>query len=195
MALPDMRALVLFATLFANPAPSQELLVDDFRAADGRSALGTSWQGFSDRVMGGLSELRAGRREADEGPVMFLAGRVRLENNGGFIQVRLPLHPGGSSFDARTWKGVALRVRGRPGAYYVHLRSRDTRLPWQYYAAPVELGSAWQELRLPFEAFEGRSLRAPLDLANLRSLAVVAYGEAFEAEIEVARVAFYADPG
>ena len=189
-----MRALVLLATLFTHPGQTQELLIDDFRADDGRSALGTAWQGFSDRVMGGLSEMQAGIRDGEGGPVMLLSGRVRLENNGGFIQVRLPLHPRGQAFDARPWKGVALRVRGRPGSYYVHLRSRDSRLPWQYYAATIELGTEWQDVRLPFTAFEGRSVRAPLDLASLRTIAVVAYGEAFEAEIEIARLAFYAEP-
>jgi len=189
-----MRLFALLALLLGTMAQAQELLVDDFRSAEGRSSLGTSWQGFSDRVMGGLSEMRAGLREREDGPVLVLAGRVRLENNGGFIQVRLPLDPRGRDFDARPWKGVSLRVRGRPGSYYLHLRSRDCRLPWQYYAARIEVGEDWQDLRLPFDAFEGRALKQALDLASLRSVAVVAYGEAFDAEVEVARIALYAEP-
>lgn len=189
-----MRPFLFLALLIGTMAQAQDLLIDDFRSANGLSALGTSWQGFSDRVMGGRSEMRAGLRDGEDGPVMLLAGRVRLENNGGFIQVRLPLHARGRDFDANAWQGVSLRVRGQPGSYYLHLRNRDCRLPWQYYAARIDVGRDWQELRLPFEAFEGVSLRPRLDLGSLRSVAVVAYGEAFEAEVEVARLGFYAAP-
>ena len=33
-------------------------LIDSFSRSDGRSELGTSWRGFSDRVMGGISSVR-----------------------------------------------------------------------------------------------------------------------------------------
>lgn len=168
-------------------ADSAALLIDDFSRPDGRSALGTAWQGFSDRVMGGRSDLIAARMRDEHGDVLVLTGQVRLENNGGFIQVRLPLARSGA-FDARAYRAVQLRVRGLPGPYYLHVRSADTRLPWQYYRAPIALTSDWQSVRVDFAGFEPQSVSAPLDLARLQSLAIVAYGEAFEARIEVARI-------
>lgn len=176
-------ALSIPITMAATPT----LLVDDFSRGDGRSALGTAWQGFTDRVMGGRSDMRAGLIALDDGRALAMAGQVRLDNNGGFIQVRLPLAASGR-FDASGYSAIGLRVRGRPGPYYVHLRSADTRLPWQYYRAPIAVGEDWQDVRIEFSDFTPEALRSPLDRSRLQSLAVVAYGEAFEAAIEVARI-------
>ncbi|OAB56389.1 hypothetical protein AY599_21245 [Leptolyngbya valderiana BDU 20041] len=163
------------------------LLLDDFESADGISALGTAWQGFTDRVMGGRSDMQAGYREDDGKPVLFMRGEVRLENNGGFVQLRLPLDDRGS-FDASDWDAIRLTVRASPGPYFVHLRTRDTRRPWAYYRAPIPVSDNWRTVDIPFEAFERESLRAPLDLASLLSLGIVAYGERFDAALELARV-------
>ena len=85
-----------------------------FDAADeGRaSALGTRWHALSDRVMGGVSNAvlesahRAGRQ------ALCLHGEVRLENNGGFVQMGLDLAPSGAAIDASGYLGVRMRVLG-----------------------------------------------------------------------------------
>ena len=164
------------------------LLIDDFQRDEGLSHLGTRWEGISDRVMGGRSDMELGYHESEAGAVLFLRGQVRLENRGGFIQARLPLDPTGGSFDASAWEGFYIKVRGTPGPYYLHLRTRQTWLPWQHYRAPIEVRAAWQEQFVPFSAFEGRATWRTLDVSALTSVGVVAYGEAFEAAIEVARL-------
>lgn len=164
------------------------LLLDDFQRGDGVSALGTRWEGFTDRVMGGRSDMQVGYRDSDAGPVLAMTGQVRLENRGGFIQARLPLDPEGGSVDASAWQGIRIKVRGTPGPYYLHLRTRQTWQPWQYFRASIEVGPEWREQFIPFEAFEGRATWRSLDTSALKSIGVVAYGEAFEAEIEVARL-------
>jgi hypothetical protein len=169
------------------------LLLDDFERADGISTLGTAWQGFTDRVMGGRSDMQAGYREVDGQTVLFMRGEVRLENNGGFVQLRLPLAEGGS-FDARGWDAIRLIVRATPGPYYIHLRTRDTRRPWAYYRAPIPVSDDWQSVDIPFDAFQPQSLRAELDLEYLVSLGIVAYGERFDAELEVSRLSLVASP-
>jgi len=171
------------------------MLIDDFSRADGNSALGTRWESFTDRVMGGVSDMQVEYRESDGQRVLHMAGQVRLENRGGFIQVRLPVDPAGGSIDASAWDGISIRVRGRPGAYYLHLRTRQNWMPWQYFRAPMEVGRDWQEQRIAFDEFAGVSTRRKLDLDALKSIAVVAYGEAFEADIEIARIGFYARHG
>jgi hypothetical protein len=173
---------------------AEELLLDDFTRTDGVSALGTRWEGFTDRVMGGRSDMQVGYRDSDAGPVMRMRGQVRLENRGGFIQARLPLDPGGGAIDASAWQGLSIKVRGTPGPYYLHLRTRQTWQPWQYFRAPIEVGPEWQEQFVPFSAFEGRATWRSLDVRALKSVGVVAYGEAFEAEIEVARLALANGP-
>lgn len=166
-------------------AMTDTLLLDDFQDEKHLSALGTRWEGLSDRVMGGRSDMQLGYRESDSGSVLFLRGSVRLENRGGFIQARLPLVADGGSFDARAWKGVRITVRGTPGPYYLHLRTRQTCLPWQHFRAPIEVGPEWREQLVPFTAFEGRAIGRRIDVSGLQSVGVVAYGEAFEADIEM----------
>lgn len=167
---------------------SEPLLLDDFQSADGVAATGTSWEGFTDRVMGGVSDMDAGYAEGPDGPVLRMRGTVRLENNGGFVQVRLPLTYERKSMDASAYSGVAVTVRGAPGPYYLHLRSANIRRVWQYFSAPLPVTDDWQRVVVPFSAFEAKYLREELDIATLRSVAVVAYGEAFEADVQIARI-------
>jgi len=168
---------------------ADELLLDDFTDREGRSTFGTRWTGFTDRVMGGRSDMQAGVVETEAGPALGMRGTVRLDNNGGFIQVRLPLEAGGQTLDGSGFDGVALEVRGAPGPYFVHLRTPDCRRPWQYYRADLPVTAQWREVFVPFSAFHGKSIRGAPDFGNLRSIALVAYGEAFEAEVEVRRLA------
>jgi len=167
---------------------SERLLIDDFESADGVSCLGTAWQGFTDRVMGGRSDLQVVYRPDDQG-ILSLRGEVRLENKGGFIQVRLPLTENGS-VDASPWDAIRLRVRAAPGPYFIHLRTRDTRQPWAYYRASIPVSERWQTVDIPFAQFQPKNLRARLDLTHLRSLGLVAYGERFNAQLDVAQLEF-----
>jgi hypothetical protein len=186
--------LALLPLLVLAPVTTaSDRLLDDFSRADGRAQSGAAWQGFSDRVMGGVSDLRAGYRTGPDGsPLLAMSGTVRTENNGGFIQLRLPLSERGQALDARGFDGVVLRARGQPGPYFVHLRTRDSVRPWEYYAAPLMVSDEWHDIVVPFTAFAPRSTRRPLDLASLVSVAIVAYGEPFEADIELQRIALRA---
>lgn len=183
-----MRTFVLLLIVAGVAGAAEpELLVDDF-SEPGLSALGTRWEGFTDRVMGGRSTMEAGYRRTPDGTVLAMAGSVSLENNGGFIQVRLPL-TGSGTFDASDYAGIAVVARGRPGSYRIHLRTRQTRLPWQLYSAPLEVTDEWRTIVVPFAAFEPDSVRRDLDRSLLTSLAIVAYGQEFDAEIELRRIA------
>ena len=178
------------AALTGSSQAADELLIDDFTDQGGLSSFGTRWNGFTDRVMGGRSDMQAGLVETDDGPALRMRGSVRLDNNGGFIQVRLPLEVNEGTLDATNFDGVALDIRGTPGPYFIHLRTPDCRRPWQYYRAELRVTQEWRKVFVPFSDFQGKSIRAAPDFASLRSIALVAYGEAFEAEIEIARLAF-----
>lgn len=167
---------------------SETLLIDDFRDDNARSALGTRWDAFTDRVMGGVSDMRADVVEGEDGPALRLEGEVRLENNGGFIQARLPLAGSARGLDASSYESIRLRVRGTPGSYFIHLRTPDCRRPWQYYRAPLPVSEDWRDVSIRLDSFEPKSLSAPLDTERLNSLGVVAAGEAFRARIEVSRI-------
>ena len=167
-----------------TPASAENGLIEDFTMQPE-----TRWRFLSDTVMGGVSTGRITFAVEDGQPFARLTGTVSTANRGGFIQMRLDLAappPEGS-------QGVRLRVRGNDQRYFVHLRTSGTLLPWQYYQAGFEVISAWQEVRIPWEAFaaSGNLLRRVPGPAALRSVAVVAYGRDHQAKIDVAEVGFY----
>ena len=98
--------------------------------------------------MGGVSAGQA--RFLSEGDLDFarLTGTVRTENNGGFIQVRRKL----TNRPSADTSGVRLVVRGNGEQYFIHLRTRGTVLPWQYYQADFTTSEQWTEIRLPLSA-------------------------------------------
>jgi hypothetical protein len=171
--------------------PGNTVLIDDFSQEDHISALETSWGVFTDRVMGGVSDATYAFETLDGKQCIRLQGNVSLANNGGFIQVALSLEREGKFFDAGRFSGVRLFARGNGKTYAVHLRSKHTRLPWQYYGAKFVSGEEWQQIDLPFETFKPENLRRKLDPGTLKRIAIVAIGEEFQADIAVTRLEFY----
>ncbi len=105
------------------------LLIDDFARDDLISTLGTPWRSFSDQVMGGISQETIALTKIDGRRCLKLTGDVRLENNGGFIQMALDLAPEGQTLNASAYTGVLLVARGNGESYGVHLRTPDLRSP------------------------------------------------------------------
>ena len=167
------------------------LLIDDFARDDGVSSLATAWQRFTDQVMGGRSTATSDLEVVDGRRCLRLTGEVSLANNGGFIQVALPLAVRGDALDARGWTGLRLLVRGTGDGYYLHLRTSDCRLPWQYYGVELPCGPQWSEVEIAFADFQPESLEAALDRSGLQRLGVVAAKKAFAADIAVARIELY----
>lgn len=189
MKKKTLRTLLLAAAMLGSGPVGSTLTIDDFKTP-GQSALGTQWQGFTDQVMGGVSTIEAGFLIEDEKVILRMTGEVSLENNGGFVQVRLPLAKFGG-LDATMYTGIAIETRGVPGSYYIHLRTGESRLPWQYYAAQVPVSEEWTRHEIPFSAFEAESIRRGINPGDLRSLAVVGAKEEFEADIYVSRIELY----
>lgn len=186
-----MVVLGLAAALFGSGQDiAAVFLVDDF-SSDAGSALGTKWQMFTDQVMGGVSAGQASYETLGDKRCLRLRGQVSLENRGGFVQAALPLVRQGGAFDAGAYQGIRLWVRGNGAGYYVHLRTEDTRLPWQYYEAAFETGPDWARVDIPFSAFAPENLAAALDMRKLKRLAVVAAKKAFAADVAVARIELY----
>lgn len=195
------------------------VLIDDFSASV--SALGTRWEGFTDRVMGGVSDMSSGIASEEGRRHLYLRGTVSLDNNGGFIQVRLPVGKGGrGSFDASAFKGIRIVARaplvsgGGPGdadagkagdgeggagsesgdgGYYLFARTSGNVFPWSFHAAKLKVQSSWTELFVPWSAFERGDFGSmfALNPGRLTSIAVVAYKKAFVASIDVRELSFY----
>jgi hypothetical protein len=185
-------ALMLFGSAGGGiEEEPKALLIDDFTRTDGRSALGTEWQTFTDQVMGGVSRGSAVRDTVAQRPCIRLRGEVSLENNGGFVQVALSTRRENRPLDASAFRGIRLTATGNGETYFIHLRTNDTRLPWQYYQAAFQADGQWREIDTPFTAFRPENLRAALDPSRIERIGVVAAKKAFAANVAVARLAVY----
>jgi hypothetical protein len=150
------------------------------------------WRLVTDGVMGGVSRGEMRRATPDGQPCVGLRGQVSTENNGGFLQIALDVDKG--SLAAADYDGIRLQVMGNGERYNVHLRTADLWLPWQSYRASFETTSQWQEVRLPFAAFEPYKTGAGLDVGRLRRIGIVAIGRDFAADVCVREAALYRAP-
>lgn len=165
-----------------------DTLIDDMSAAP---RTGTTWELVTDRVMGGVSDGALSRETVAGRRALRMTGEVRLENDGGFVQMALDLAPHGAGIDASRWIGLEIDVLGAGGRYNVHLRTEDVERSWQSYRAEFAAPADWTTHRLPFADFAPHRIEAALDLASLRRIGLVAIGRAFHADLALARLAFY----
>lgn len=168
------------AILIPRGAMADDTLIDDFSGTTG------PWRFFTDQVMGGVSTGEGRVTTQDGRRFLRLTGTVSTENRGGFIQARRDLDtplPAGAT-------GVRITVRGDGQPYFLHLRTRGTVLPWQYYQAEFQTGPTWREITLPFSAFKasGRLLPATPKPERVESVALVAYGRDHQADVSLARI-------
>lgn len=149
----------------------------------------SAYRFFTDQVMGGVSTGEARVKGPEGARHLSLTGMVSTENRGGFIQARVDLD---GPFPAGA-RGVVIRVRGNGQRYFVHLRTRGTILPWQYFQAGFETTEAWREIRIPFADFaaSGALLRDTPRPETVTSLAAVAYGRDHEAELSFVWMGLY----
>lgn len=147
------------------------------------------WRLFTDGVMGGVSIGDVTFINEKGASFARMTGHVSTANNGGFIQIRRELE--GPPPEGTT--GVRVIVRGNDQAYFVHLRTSGTILPWQYYQAGFDVTRKWREVRLPFTAFKASDgmLSSVPAAGSLKSVAIVAYGRDHDARIDIREVSFY----
>lgn len=108
-----------------------------------------AWQVVNDGVMGGVSESTA----VVTGGRLVFAGRVRLENNGGFASVRTLGSDRADMLLAATDR-VSMRVRGDGRTYQFQLAGYDG--PW-YWAAITPPAGVWSVVEVPYARFRPHS--------------------------------------
>ena len=183
--------VILFGATGLHSMEKQELLVlDDRSSGDGRTQNGAGWRLFTDGVMGGVSKGELTFDIVDNRPCMRLSGDVRLENSGGFVQIALDINER-QTINIEDYKGFLLDIHGNAGEYNMHLRTDETRRPWQSYRATFQALPSWQTIVLPFSQFEPYRIESPMDPADIRRIGIVAIGRAFAANLCIGRVALY----
>lgn len=170
-------------------SPAQFVL-DDRRSGTLAANSGNEWRLFTDKVMGGVSSGRLQPASRQGKACLHLAGEVSLDNNGGFVQASLDLDEQAVTAAAHS-NGVLLDVCGDGEIYNVHLRTLDTRRPWQSYRASFTATPEWRTVHLPFAGFAPYRIDSPLALDRLRRLGIVAIGRAFQPDLWLGQVAFY----
>jgi len=181
----------LIATLIAAAAAATPAMADNLHLLDDRATRpAAGWRFFTDGVMGGVSRGAMSEEVVDGRPALCLRGQVRLENNGGFVQMALELPPLPTS-PTDPWQGVEIDVHGNGLRYGLHLRSADMTMPWQSFRASFDAGPQWRTLRLPFADFAPYRFDRALRVEALRRVGIVAIGQAMQAEVCVARLALY----
>lgn len=211
-----MKTLMLWSGLLlaaaGNGFAGDIFLLDDFSSAGGVSRLGTRWEGFTDRVMGGVSDIQVDLMPGETGRVLKMRGNVSLENNGGFIQVRLLFREGKKSYDAGDYRGIVIRARSMDDGnmdagnmddegsrdkdggkgYYIFLRTTRTVFPWAYYGQTIPVTGEWQDHFLPFSDFASANMaRSSLNPEKLVSVGIVAAYREFFADLEVDYIGLY----
>jgi len=110
------------------------------------------WRSINDGVMGGRSA--GGMEQSDEG--LRFAGRLSLENNGGFSSVRRFV-----SQDLSGTSGVRIQVRGDGRQYQFRIR-QSSGFNGVAWSAAFTSSEEWQQVDLGFDqftpVFRGRSV-------------------------------------
>jgi hypothetical protein len=86
------------------------------------------------------------------------------------------------------WEGFTDQVMGGDS----RLRTPRTVFPWAYFGQPFAVSEQWTTVRLPFAGFRPQNMSGGrLEPGRLLSLAIVAIGREFDAELFVQSVGFY----
>lgn len=134
------------------------------------------WQIVNDGVMGGRSTSRA---EMLADSQMRFAGRLSLENNGGFASVRSkPDSAGSTSLGLNSGDVIVMLVRGDGRKYTFNLYVPDRRMAFSYQLEFQTAADQWMEIQLPVDRFAAHSFGRPvsgamLDPARVHSVGIL----------------------
>ena len=164
---------------------SKEMIFEDFSKNSGE----INWEFITDQVMGGISSGSFNILKETNISFLRMTGKVRLENNGGFIQVRKTL----SLHKNKDFSGIKLKCRGNNNKYFIHIRTKFTLLPWQYYQSKFFASENWQEHKLDLNSFErsGALLPRNINSKHIKSIALVAFGRKHRVNLEVSEINFF----
>jgi hypothetical protein len=171
--------------------PDDRLLLSRFDGAGEYLAPGTGWRGFSDRVMGGVSDAQFGRDVIAGRRCIRLTGRVTRDSGGGFVQMALDLGARRQPFDGSAWRGIECEVFGNDEDYNLHVRTTDCGWYDDSYRATFAAPARWTTLRLAWDALQPNSVRVPLNPARLERIALLGWMREFEADIALASLSLY----
>ena len=195
--------VIFFATI--NPGiidsvladtQNNNLIIDDRSSGTLNSNLGTKWRLVTDNVMGGLSSGKLTLDNIKDKNCLRMQGDVTTENNGGFVQIALPLLDEKSDdtpFDASAYTGIEIEVSGNNENYNIHFRTDNLWFPWQSYRFSFKATPDWQKYRIPFSKLEPYKTYNNFSQDEIIRIGLVAIGREFQANLCVASIKFYTE--
>lgn len=168
---------------------ASDLIIDDRSSGDYLSNLGTEWQLVTDQVMGGISFGELALDSYINRNCLRLRGDVSTENNGGFVQIALPLSKK-DNFDATDYTGIEIEVAGNNEPYNIHIRTSGLWFPWQSYRFTFQATTDWKTLRFPFAEIKPYKTSKQFQQHRLVRIGLVGIGKNFQANLCVASVKF-----
>lgn len=170
---------------------SGELVLSDFSGLQPYILAGSAWRGFSDRVMGGVSDARFEKASISGKNCVRLSGRVTRESNGGFIQMALYFGDGDAELDASEYKGIELLVHGNNENYNVHVRTADCGWYDESYRYTFFAADTWQAVRIAWGDFTPNGISVPLNSRVINRISILGWMREFQADIALARITLY----
>jgi hypothetical protein len=184
-----------FYSIAGNALPLQtaeqtdgRMLLSDFTHEKEFVIPGAAWRGFSDRVMGGVSNAKFRKEVIDGRHCARMTGNVTRDNGGGFIQMALDFK---SSPATETFSGFELLVYGNDEDYNAHIRTGDCGWYDQSYRVTFRAEKRWQTIQLPWSQFEPNGINAPLDTSNIQRLGLLGWMRDFDADLALGAVSLY----
>lgn len=168
-----------------GPAVRDEQLVDVYRAGEGEPS---PWIAISDQVMGGISTAVLRQDKRHDSVCSCLSGRTRLENNGGFVQMKLEIEPSWSCAD---YAGLFIELCGAAHDYNLNVKTTQLDKPWQSFRCTLAVAPQWTRFVVPFAQLRPHRTDVELEPATIRSVAVIAIGTAFDVDVCVRRFGFF----
>lgn len=168
-----------------GPTVRAEQLVDSYRSCLHDSS---PWQVISDQVMGGVSSASLHQQERHGSSCSCLTGHTSLDNNGGFVQMKLNIQPSELSAD---YQGLFIELIGSTHDYNLHIKTKQLTRPWQSFRCTLPVTPQWTRFIVPFEQLLAYRTEAEFQSTAINSVAVVAIGKEFDVDVCVRRFGFF----
>ena len=170
---------------------SQQLVLTKFTGSNPEVLAGAGWRGFSDRVMGGISNASLEQDAVAGKNCLRLSGNVTTESNGGFIQMALYFGRNYDELDASDYSGIEMLLYGNNENYNVHVRTSDCGWHDESYRHTLFVPASWQRVRIPWQDFTANNIAKPLDASSLQRIALLGWMREFQADICLAEISLY----
>ena len=166
-------------------AVPEEQLIDLYHSTQDQPS---PWIVISDQVMGGVSTAVLQQDQRLNSKCSCLIGRTSLDNNGGFVQMKLDIARDPLRAD---YQGIFIELYGNAHDYNLHVKTTQLNRPWQSFRCTLSVEPQWTRFIVPYEQFEAHRTDADLQPADITSVAIVAIGKEFDVDVCVRRLGFY----